>query len=233
MVSTEQREISMDLNGKPISFPNENGGRRVSITQAAHIFRKTPKTISNWIKNGKLQSERDGRRVLVVLSDDLTTLEKRTKELSDLVRIYLQKDYISNFQEEESTGDGYIVHNFNFYFRGTITRFYEEIRVEVQQYESVTTARIRFVMPFFIQFPTDEKSSLAMLQRLMYLNHQIRYIKFGWDQEDTEVRLELDIPLIDNDKLTFEQFKHCHDTISGVANQHFAGLVKLLPESDE
>lgn len=90
--------------------------------------------------------------------------------------------------------------------------------------------RVRFVLPnLFVLQPT--RVNLEILKELLVLNMRYILVKFGFDPEDGEVRVEVDVPIEGGD-LTFESFQRSLFSLLSVVDEVHPLLSRLIYDTD-
>ncbi len=85
---------------------------------------------------------------------------------------------------------------------------------------------IRFFIPYYLTL-TDARDRETALLRLLDLNRQYKFLKFGVDPSDMEVTASIEIPIEDG-TLTEQQVTRCMGAITSVAMQERAHMRTLL-----
>ncbi len=91
----------------------------------------------------------------------------------------------------------------------------QTLNVEAQLIENGDYLRLR--IPYFLSC-ADFQDRAALLTKLMELNYSLKMLKFGYDPQDGEVTVSIEIPLEDN-ALTERQVHRCMYMLTSVAVQ--------------
>jgi hypothetical protein len=91
----------------------------------------------------------------------------------------------------------------------------QTLHVEAQLIEDGSYLRLR--IPYYLSC-TDFQDRPALLTRLMELNYNLKMLKFGYDPQDGEVTVSIEIPLEDN-AITERQVHRCMYMLTSVAVQ--------------
>ena len=86
--------------------------------------------------------------------------------------------------------------------------------------------RVRFVLPNLFVLPPNRVNA-EILTELLALNMRFILVKFGYDPEDGEVRVEVDVPIEGGD-LTFESFQRSLFSLLSVADEVHPKLSQLI-----
>jgi hypothetical protein len=110
----------------------------------------------------------------------------------------------------------------------------QPLNVEAQLIEAGDYLRLR--IPYFLSCQECQDRS-ALLTRLMELNYSLKMLKFGYDPQDGEVTVSIEIPLEDNE-LTARQVHRCMYMLTSVAVQERDRLLNwmrtgIYPGSDD
>jgi hypothetical protein len=85
---------------------------------------------------------------------------------------------------------------------------------------------VRFFIPYYLSL-TSTTDREAIYLRLLDLNRQYKFLKFGVDPSDMEVTASIEIPIEDG-SLTEQQVTRCMAAITSVAMQERAHMRTLL-----
>lgn len=85
---------------------------------------------------------------------------------------------------------------------------------------------VRFFIPYYLSL-TSASDREAIYLRLLDLNRQYKFLKFGVDPSDMEVTASIEIPIEDG-SLTEQQVTRCMAAITSVAMQERAHMRTLL-----
>ncbi len=85
---------------------------------------------------------------------------------------------------------------------------------------------VRFFIPYYLSL-TEVTDREAILLRLLDLNRQYKFLKFGVDPSDMEVTASIEIPVEDG-TLTEQQATRCMAAITSVAMQERSHMRMLL-----
>ena len=85
---------------------------------------------------------------------------------------------------------------------------------------------VRFFIPYYLTL-TDASEREAIFLRLLDLNRQYKFLKFGVDPSDMEVTASIEIPIEDG-ILTEQQVTRCMAAITSVAMQERGHMRTLL-----
>jgi hypothetical protein len=85
---------------------------------------------------------------------------------------------------------------------------------------------VRFFIPYYLTL-TDATDRETVLTRLLDLNRQYKFLKFGLDPSDMEVTASIEIPIEDG-TLTEQQVTRCMAAVTSVAMQERGYMLTLL-----
>lgn len=115
-----------------------------------------------------------------------------------------------------SDGDGTLVYPFP--HQGQMMTVYIQL-LEDGEY-------VRFFVPYFLTL-TEAGDRESVLMRLLDLNRQYKFLKFGVDPDDLEVTASIEIPVEDG-SLTEQQVTRCMAAITTVAMQERAHMRTMI-----